>query len=83
MNPIINTDSGVSTVPVSVVQPTPNTSIAGQPVYPQPMMVPGNGVQQANPAMYQMAYQPGAQSMMPPVAYTPQAYGPVNQMPSE
>ena len=112
MNPAFNTDSGVSSLPVSMVnpaqskgvassstavsvQPIPNVAYADnasanatqpvvpQPVYPQPTMAPVNGVSQANPAMYPMAYQPGTKSVMVPVGYTPQAYGPVNPMPTE
>ena len=77
----LNSSSPTTTLPVA--QSPPNTGVTGQPIYPQPEIASGAGAPQVSPVMYQMAYQPGAQPMMPPAAYTYQAFAPVNPMPSE
>lgn len=83
MIPTTNLNSSSPSTPLSAAQPIPNNGVTGQPIYPQPVIASGAAEPQVNSAVYQMAYQPGAQPMMPPAAYTPQAFSPLNPMPSE
>lgn len=81
MNSTAYPNSGTPFIPVYMVQPVQSNN-AEQSGASKPL-TSGDGPQQGNPAVVQMAYQSGAQPVLIPVAYPPQTYGPVNPMPDE